>query len=187
MKEVRFDQYVRSQFEGEAIAPPAHIEEAVFSALAATQRRNQLRRGAAGVLLVGACAVGMWLNNSADVAHSLPAVSTEQPALVPASLPAVAVEDRSTVETGGASAAETIVDQPTSAIQETRPIHRTQPSASARSSDPKSDAMERPGSMKEAQAKELNSLAWPDGNNPAELLEKQTETWIMPATVKVKE
>ena len=187
MKEERFDQYVRSQFEGEAIAPPAHIEEAVFSALTAAQRRNQLRRGAAGVLLVGACAVGMWLNNSSEVAHPYSPASSEQPTLVPASMPAVAAEDHSTVETGGASAAEAIVEQPTSAILETSAMNRTQPVVAARSSAPRSDAMERPESMNEAQAKELNSLALPAGNHPAELLEKQEETWIMPATVKVKE
>ncbi|MGB0248991.1 MAG: hypothetical protein ACPF91_03070 [Flavobacteriales bacterium] len=44
MKAEEFDQYVRAQFENEAVAPRAEVEDAVFASLSAATRK---RRGIA--------------------------------------------------------------------------------------------------------------------------------------------
>jgi hypothetical protein len=169
METEKFDQYFRTQFENETVAPPAALEEAVFDSLAAGAKK---RRGAAAVtlgLVVTAAAAALWMNAPAP-AQPEGQEPLPNEAFVPAtSEPASAIEKSAPATVAAAQVpAGSIVAAPSEMPAPTT-VLSTEPEA-----------------MNEVNSRALSGVKLQDSAQP-ELQQLQGEKWVLPATVKVND
>ena len=166
MKNEEFDHYIQSQFADEAITPPQQIEGAIFEAMAKNSRRKKLGVIGTGILVLGALAYGV--NGTMNTAH----VVTETP---PVAAP-VAVE---------------VLDQEERPMQKQEVHDDVLPAAAASASivledsDPAENA--RPDNLEAVASRSVQPVVSNSQELPAILHETDSEVWVMPATVRVKE
>ena len=173
MKAEEFDQYVRAQFENEAVAPRAEVEDAVFASLNTATRK---RRGiaAAAILLVATSATALWLN--------APAPAPAQPD-APAPAPTEVVAPVAVAP----------------AIPEEQPAEGVAPVASTPSDEPERMALDSketpamdeyvtsaPVAMDEVSSRGLSGVELQETSEP-QLQQLEGEKWVLPATVEVKD
>lgn len=164
MKAEEFDQYVRTQFENETVAPRAEVEDAVFASLPAATRK---RRGIAAVaiLLVATSATALWLHAPAPVPTEVTVPVAVAPADIPAEQPAEAA----------ASVASTPSDEPV----RTAPESREKPAMDERATTP-------PVALDEVASRGLSGVELQETSEP-QLQQLEGEKWVLPATVEVKD
>ena len=172
MKNEEFDHYIQSQFADEAITPPQQIEGAIFEAMAKNSRRKKLGVIGTGILVLGALAYGV--NGTMNTAH---VVTETPPVAVPVAAP-VAVE---------------VVDQEERPMQKQEVHDDVLPAAAAAASASivleDSDAVEnaRPDNLEAVASRSVQPVVSNSQELPAILHETDSEVWVMPATVRVKE
>ena len=170
MKNEEFDHYIQSQFADEAITPPQQIEGAIFAAMAKNSRRKKLGVIGTGILVLGALAYGV--NGTMNTAH---VVTETPPVAVPVAAP-VAVE---------------VLDQEEQPIQKQEVHDDVLPAAAASASIvlEDSDAVEnaRPDNLEAVASRSVQPVVSNSQELPAILHETDSEVWVMPATVRVKE
>ena len=170
MKNEEFDHYIQSQFADEAITPPQQIEGAIFEAMAKNSRRKKLGAIGTGILVLGALAYGV--NGTMNTAH---VVSETPPVAVPVAAP-VAVE---------------VLDQEERPLQKQEVHDDVLPAAAASASivledsDPAENA--RPDNLEAVASRSVQPVVSNSQELPAILHETDSEVWVMPATVRVKE
>lgn len=174
MKNEEFDHYIQSQFADEAITPPQQIEGAIFEAMAKNSRRKKLGVIGTGILVLGALAYGV--NGTMNTAH---VVTETPPVAVPVAAP-VAVE---------------VVDQEERPMQKQEVHDDVLPAAAAAAaasasivledSDPAENA--RPDNLEAVASLSVQPVVSNSQELPAILHETDSEVWVMPATVRVKE
>lgn len=171
MKNEEFDHYIQSQFADEAITPPQQIEGAIFEAMAKNSRRKKLGVIGTGILVLGALAYGV--NGTMNTAH---VVTETPPVAVPVAAP-VAVE---------------VLDQEERPMQKQEVHDDVLPAAAAASasivledSDPAENA--RPDNLEAVASRSVQPVVSNSQELPAILHETDSEVWVMPATVRVKE
>ena len=174
MKNEEFDHYIQSQFADEAITPPQQIEGAIFAAMAKNSRRKKLGVIGTGILVLGALAYGV--NGTMNTAH---VVTETPPVAVPVAAP-VAVE---------------VVDQEERPMQKQEVHDDVLPAAAAAAaasasivledSDPAENA--RPDNLEAVASRSVQPVVSNSQELPAILHETDSEVWVMPATVRVKE
>ena len=171
MKNEEFDHYIQSQFADEAITPPQQIEGAIFEAMAKNSRRKKLGVIGTGILVLGALAYGV--NGTMNTAH---VVTETPPVAVPVAAP-VAVE---------------VLDQEERPLQKQEVHDDVLPAAAAASasivledSDPAENA--RPDNLEAVASRSVQPVVSNSQELPAILHETDSEVWVMPATVRVKE
>ena len=167
MKAEEFDQYVRAQFENEAVAPRAEVEDAVFASLNTATRK---RRGiaAAAILLVATSATALWLNAPAQ-----PNAPAPTEVVVPVAV-APAIPEEQPAE-GVAPVASTPSDEP----------ERMAPDST------ETPAMDEhvtsaPVAMDEVSSRGLSGVELQETSEP-QLQQLEGEKWVLPATVEVKD
>ena len=171
MKAEEFDQYVRAQFENEAVAPRAEVEDAVFASLNAATRK---RRGiaAAAILLVATSATALWLNAPAPAQPDAPAPAPTEVVAPVAVAPAIPEEQPAE---GVAPVASTPSDEPERMApdsQETPAMDEHVTSA--------------PVAMDEVASRGLSGVELQETSEP-QLQQLEGEKWVLPATVEVKD
>lgn len=170
MKNEEFDHYIQSQFADEAITPPQQIEGAIFEAMAKNSRRKKLGVIGTGILVLGALAYGV--NGTMNTAH---VVTETPPVAVPVAAP-VAVE---------------VLDQEERPLQKQEVHDDVLPAAAASASivledsDPAENA--RPDNLEAVASRSVQPVVSNSQELPAILHETDSEVWVMPATVRVKE
>lgn len=170
MKNEEFDHYIQSQFADEAITPPQQIEGAIFAAMAKNSRRKKLGVIGTGILVLGALAYGV--NGTMNTAH---VVTETPPVAVPVAAP-VAVE---------------VLDQEERPMQKQEVHDDVLPAAAASASivledsDPAENA--RPDNLEAVASRSVQPVVSNSQELPAILHETDSEVWVMPATVRVKE
>lgn len=172
MKNEEFDHYIQSQFADEAITPPQQIEGAIFEAMAKNSRRKKLGVIGTGILVLGALAYGV--NGTMNTAH---VVTETPPVAVPVAAP-VAVE---------------VLDQEERPMQKQEVHDDVLPAAAAvasasivlEDSDPAENA--RPDNLEAVASRSVQPVVSNSQELPAILHETDSEVWVMPATVRVKE
>jgi len=170
MKNEEFDHYIQSQFADEAITPPQQIEGAIFEAMAKNSRRKKLGVIGTGILVLGALAYGV--NGTMNTAH---VVTETPPVAVPVAAP-VAVE---------------VLDQEERPMQKQEVHDDVLPAAAASASivledsDPAENA--RPDNLEAVASRSVQPVVSNSQELPAILHETDSEVWVMPATVRVKE
>jgi len=170
MKNEEFDHYIQSQFADEAITPPQQIEGAIFEAMAKNSRRKKLGVIGTGILVLGALAYGV--NGTMNTAH---VVTETPPVAVPVAAP-VAVE---------------VLDQEERPMQKQEVHDDVLPAAAASASivledsDPAENA--RPDNLEAVASRSVQPVVFNSQELPAILHETDSEVWVMPATVRVKE
>ena len=173
MKNEEFDHYIQSQFADEAITPPQQIEGAIFEAMAKNSRRKKLGVIGTGILVLGALAYGV--NGTMNTAH---VVTETPPVAVPVAAP-VAVE---------------VLDQEEQPMQKQEVHDDVLPAAAAAAasasivledSDPAENA--RPDNLEAVASRSVQPVVSNSQELPAILHETDSEVWVMPATVRVKE
>ncbi|MAI22641.1 MAG: hypothetical protein CL828_01160 [Crocinitomicaceae bacterium] len=176
MKAEEFDQYIRTQFENETIAPPAELEDAVFASLAVETRRRRGIAAAAIGLAVATLATVFWLNDSAPMK---PEAFTSPP-----------TEEVATATLAPAIPAETLVPSAESIVpiasmlsddSEVTEIKSTPPATSVEAVIPNRKAME------EVASRPLSGAPLQDVKTQPQLQQVDGEKWILPATVEVKD
>ena len=174
MKNEEFDHYIQSQFADEAITPPQQIEGAIFEAMAKNSRRKKLGVIGTGILVLGALAYGV--NGTMNTAH----VVTETP---PVAVPVAAPVAACSVE---------VLDQEERPMQKQEVHDDVLPAAAAASasivledSDPAENA--RPDNLEAVASRSVQPVVSNSQELPAILHETDSEVWVMPATVRVKE
>ena len=173
MKAEEFDQYVRTQFENETVAPPASLEGAVFATLAAENRKRRIVAAAAIGLVVTSSATALWLN-APEPAQPEPtqSVPTEIVVSVPAE-PAAVVEPPAAPAESSAPVVSAPRQEPTGSVADARPMS-AQPITSA------------PAAMDEVTARTLTGVEQDTDAQP-QLQQLEGEKWVLPATVTVKD
>ncbi len=174
MKNEEFDHYIQSQFADEAITPPQQIEGAIFEAMAKNSRRKKLGVIGTGILVLGALAYGV--NGTMNTAH---VVTETPPVAVPVAAP-VAVE---------------VLDQEEQPMQKQEVHDDVLPAAAAAAAASASivledsDAVEnaRPDNLEAVASRSVQPVVSNSQELPAILHETDSEVWVMPATVRVKE
>lgn len=173
MKAEEFDQYVRAQFENEAVAPRAEVEDAVFASLSAATRK---RRGiaAAAILLVATSATALWLNAPAPTPARPdgPAPAPTEVVAPVATEPAIPAEQPTE---GVAPVASTPSDEP----ERTAPEPRETPAMDEH-------AILAPVAMDEVASRGLSGVELQETSEP-QLQQLEGEKWVLPATVEVKD
>ncbi len=171
MKAEEFDQYVRAQFENEAVAPRAEVEDAVFASLNTATRK---RRGiaAAAILLVATSATALWLNAPAPAQPDAPAPAPTEVVTPVAVAPAIPEEQPAE---GVAPVASTPSDEP----------ERMAPDST------ETPAMDEhvtsaPVAMDEVSSRGLSGVELQETSEP-QLQQLEGEKWVLPATVEVKD
>jgi len=169
MKAEEFDQYVRAQFENEAVAPRAEVEDAVFASLNAATRK---RRGiaAAAILLVATSATALWLNAPAQ--PDAPAPASTEVAVPVAVAPAIPADQPAE---GVAPVASTPSDEP----ERTAPKSNETPAMDEH-------ATSAPVIMDEVASRGLSGVELHETSEP-QLQQMEGEKWVLPATVEVKD
>jgi len=178
MKNEEFDHYIQSQFADEAITPPQQIEGAIFEAMAKNSRRKKLGVIGTGILVLGALAYGV--NGTMNTAH---VVTETPPVAVPVAVPVAA------------PVAVEVVDQEERPMQKQEVHDDVLPAAAAAAaasasivledSDPAENA--RPDNLEAVASLSVQPVVSNSQELPAILHETDSEVWVMPATVRVKE
>jgi len=174
MKNEEFDHYIQSQFADEAITPPQQIEGAIFEAMAKNSRRKKLGVIGTGILVLGALAYGVnGTMNTTRVVTETPPVAV--PVAAPVAMPV-------TLE---------VLDQEEQPIQKQEVHDDVLPAAAASASIvlEDSDAVEnaRPDNLEAVASRSVQPVVSNSQELPAILHETDSEVWVMPATVRVKE
>lgn len=176
MKNEEFDHYIQSQFADEAITPPQQIEGAIFAAMAKNSRRKKLGVIGTGILVLGALAYGVnGTMNTTRVVTETPPVAV--PVAAPVAMPV-------TLE---------VLDQEEQPIQKQEVLDDVLPAAAAAASASivleDSDAVEnaRPDNLEAVASRSVQPVVSNSQELPAILHETDSEVWVMPATVRVKE
>jgi len=174
MKNEEFDHYIQSQFADEAITPPQQIEGAIFAAMAKNSRRKKLGVIGTGILVLGALAYGVnGTMNTTRVVTETPPVAV--PVAAPVAMPV-------TLE---------VLDQEEQPIQKQEVHDDVLPAAAASASIvlEDSDAVEnaRPDNLEAVASRSVQPVVSNSQELPAILHETDSEVWVMPATVRVKE
>ena len=174
MKNEEFDHYIQSQFADEAITPPQQIEGAIFAAMAKNSRRKKLGVIGTGILVLGALAYGVnGTMNTTRVVTETPPVAV--PVAAPVAMPV-------TLE---------VLDQEEQPIQKQEVHDDVLPAAAASASFvlEDSDAVEnaRPDNLEAVASRSVQPVVSNSQELPAILHETDSEVWVMPATVRVKE
>ena len=174
MKNEEFDHYIQSQFADEAITPPQQIEGAIFAAMAKNSRRKKLGVIGTGILVLGALAYGVnGTMNTTRVVTETPPVAV--PVAAPVAMPV-------TLE---------VLDQEEQPIQKQEVHDDVLPAAAASASfvHEDSDAVEnaRPDNLEAVASRSVQPVVSNSQELPAILHETDSEVWVMPATVRVKE
>mgnify|MGYP001049773303 CR=1 FL=1 len=176
MKNEEFDHYIQSQFADEAITPPQQIEGAIFAAMAKNSRRKKLGVIGTGILVLGALAYGVnGTMNTTRVVTETPPVAV--PVAAPVAMPV-------TLE---------VLDQEEQPIQKQEVHDDVLPAAAAAASASivleDSDAVEnaRPDNLEAVASRSVQPVVSNSQELPAILHETDSEVWVMPATVRVKE
>lgn len=174
MKNEEFDHYIQSQFADEAITPPQQIEGAIFAAMAKNSRRKKLGVIGTGILVLGALAYGVnGTMNTTRVVTETPPVAV--PVAAPVAMPV-------TLE---------VLDQEEQPIQKQEVHDDVLPAAAASASivledsDPAENA--RPDNLEAVASRSVQPVVSNSQELPAILHETDSEVWVMPATVRVKE
>ncbi len=176
MKNEEFDHYIQSQFADEAITPPQQIEGAIFEAMAKNSRRKKLGVIGTGILVLGALAYGVnGTMNTTRVVTETPPVAV--PVAAPVAMPV-------TLE---------VLDQEEQPIQKQEVHDDVLPAAAAAASasivledsDPAENA--RPDNLEAVASRSVQPVVSNSQELPAILHETDSEVWVMPATVRVKE
>jgi len=174
MKNEEFDHYIQSQFADEAITPPQQIEGAIFEAMAKNSRRKKLGVIGTGILVLGALAYGVnGTMNTTRVVTETPPVAV--PVAAPVAMPV-------TLE---------VLDQEEQPIQKQEVHDDVLPAAAASASivledsDPAENA--RPDNLEAVASRSVQPVVSNSQELPAILHETDSEVWVMPATVRVKE
>lgn len=177
MKNEEFDHYIQSQFADEAITPPQQIEGAIFAAMAKNSRRKKLGVIGTGILVLGALAYGVnGTMNTTRVVTETPPVAV--PVAAPVAMPV-------TLE---------VLDQEEQPIQKQEVHDDVLPAAAAAAasasivledSDPAENA--RPDNLEAVASRSVQPVVSNSQELPAILHETDSEVWVMPATVRVKE
>ena len=174
MKNEEFDHYIQSQFADEAITPPQQIEGAIFEAMAKNSRRKKLGAIGTGILVLGALAYGV--NGTMNTAH---VVTETPPVAVPVAAPVAA------------PVAVEVLDQEERPLQKQEVHDDVLPAAAASASivledsDPAENA--RPDNLEAVASRSVQPVVSNSQELPAILHETDSEVWVMPATVRVKE
>lgn len=178
MKAEQFDHYVRAQFENDAVAPPARLESAVFADLEGQQRSRKGMLGAAALVLTVASSAALWTATrpvaEADAPVPQPSVETtlvEEPAAPVSSIEQVSVKPVLPVET----------TQPKSAQVESTPA------VTARTAQTATAETEAPGLLETVGTRTIDGVSVDSGMSAPELQQKDKETWVLPAVVKVND
>lgn len=171
MKNEEFDHYIQSQFADEAITPPQQIEGAIFAAMAKNSRRKKLGVIGTGILVLGALAYGV--NGTMNTTR---VVTETPPVAAPVAMPV-------TLE---------VLDQEEQPIQKQEVHDDVLPAAAAASASivlEDSDAVEntRPDNLEAVASRSVQPVVSNSQELPAILHETDSEVWVMPATVRVKE
>ena len=171
MKAEEFDQYVRAQFENEAVAPRAEVEDAVFASLNTATRK---RRGiaAAAILLVATSATALWLNAPAPAQPDAPAPAPTEVVAPVAVAPAIPEEQPAE---GVAPVASTPSDEP----ERMAPDSKETPAMDEH-------VTSAPVAMDEVSSRGLSSVELQETSEP-QLQQLEGEKWVLPATVEVKD
>ena len=179
MKNEEFDHYIQSQFADEAITPPQQIEGAIFEAMAKNSRRKKLGVIGTGILVLGALAYGVnGTMNTTRVVTETPPVAV--PVAAPVAMPV-------TLE---------VLDQEEQPIQKQEVHDDVLPAAAAAAAAASAsivledtDAVEnaRPDNLEAVASRSVQPVVSNSQELPAILHETDSEVWVMPATVRVKE
>lgn len=171
MKAEEFDQYVRAQFENEAVAPRAEVEDAVFASLNTATRK---RRGiaAAAILLVATSATALWLNAPAPAQPDAPAPAPTQAVAPVAVVPAIPEEQPAE---GVAPVASTPSDEPERMAPDSKEIPAMDEHVTS-----------APVAMDEVSSRGLSGVELQETSEP-QLQQLEGEKWVLPATVEVKD
>lgn len=194
-KEEQFDQYIQAQFQGESAVPPSRVEEAVFSELAAAQGRQRRGRIGLGMLAVGICTVAtMWLSETLETPESpetpeTPETSQAIPAASPENSQAVLTMETHAEATSAHAALEVPEVAEASAPGRVGDAEETSTPRATGEIRPVGQeiAGPRPGHLEPTAARGAAPVAIDPADQQPELKLEQTETWVMPANVKVKE
>lgn len=193
MKQEEFDQLIQAQFANDVVNPPAHVEEAVFNTLSASTRKRKYFGWFISLIIVGFTSIGAWqfAKQSEPIEAMNP--SNNLPVVVddPSIDPSIDPMNRELQVPSDVNASLGSIEEPDEAIDEKEfmTIH-PQGSRNAEPSGLTSDAQGQilpPGSSLEsisllpAETIESNAL-----NDEVELEQKDKETWMLPAKVKVK-
>ncbi len=179
MKNEEFDHYIQSQFAGESIAPPQQIEGAIFEAIAKIERRKKFGRMAAGIMILGALAYGTsGVFSSGSAVHKessveLPA-NTQQPS-VDGEQDAMSLQRMDLQEKQPNALEDRTMKSPTAADSE-----RVPPSSVA---TPKI----QPKTIEPVAIRSAQPVDQGAHEIPVILQDVGEETWVLPATVEVKE
>ena len=167
MKAEEFDQYVRAQFENEAVAPRAEVEDAVFASLNTATRK---RRGiaAAAILLVATSATALWLNAPTQPNAPAPTEVVAPVAVAPA------IPEEQPAE-GVAPVASTPSDEPERMAPDSKEIPAMDEHVTS-----------APVAMDEVSSRGLSGVELQETSEP-QLQQLEGEKWVLPATVEVKD
>lgn len=177
MKAEEFDQYVRAQFQGDAAAPPAGMEQAVFAAVAAERTGRRRAWSAAALLMAAAAGTALWLT-APEPAASLPVQDAPVESVAP-------VQDEAVASPDAFDRAEpSIVEEAPAAAEATE----TQtPSSEARTAMAQPTHEPEPEILEPVASRGVASLSTDEKVGAAELQQKERETWVLPAVVKVND
>jgi len=171
MKAEEFDQYVRAQFENEAVAPRAEVEDAVFASLNAVTRK---RRGiaAAAILLVATSATALWFNAPIPAPAQPDAPAPTEVVAPVAVTPAIPAEQP-------AEGAARVASTPSDESERTAPEPRETPAMDEH-------ATSAPVGLDEVASRGLSGVELQETSEP-QLQQMEGEKWVLPATVEVKD
>ena len=177
MKAEEFDQYVRAQFQGDAVAPPAGMEQAVFAAVAAERTGRRRAWSAAALLMTAAAGTALWLS-APEPAASLPVQDAPVESVAP-------VQDE-------ADASPNAFDRAERSIVEEAPVSaeatgQQTPSSDARTATAQPTHEPQPESLEPVASRGVGPLSTDEKVDAAELQQKEKETWVLPAVVKVND
>lgn len=177
MKAEEFDQYVRAQFQGDAIAPPAGVEQAVFAAVAAERTGRRRAWSAAALLMTAAAGTALWLT-APEPAASLPVQDAPVESVAP-------VQDEAVVPPDAFDRADrSIFEEAPAAAEATEQLT---PSSDVRTAKAQPTHEPQPESLEPVASRGVGPLSTDEEVEAAELQQKEKETWVLPAVVKVND
>ena len=184
MKAEEFDQYVRSQFRGEATMPPAGVEEAVFAAVDAESKGRRRVRPAAALLIAAAAGAALWLNAPESVPAESPQPVQAAPVQAPVqAAPVSAAPAEATAVTQ--EAVELPLEQNHNPGTATVPEQTAVPSGASSSVAVGNPVQPQP--LEPIGSRNAAAVDAAGEGNAAELQRKGEETWVLPAVVKVND
>ena len=180
MKVEEFDQYVRSQFRGEAAMPPAGVEEAVFAAVDAESKGRRRVRPAAALLIAAAAGAALWFNAPESVPAESPHPVQAAPVLA-APVSAAPAEAIAVTQ----EAVELPLEQNHNPGTATVPEQTAVPSGASSSAAVGNPVQPQP--LEPIGSRNAAAVDAAGEGNAAELQRKGEETWVLPAVVKVND